>query len=339
MNTLLLAYDSCRLCPHDCKVNRNKGELGICGESAELRLAFAGLHFGEEPLITGSGGSGTIFVSGCNLGCAFCQNFQISQEKMGSVVSTEDFATICLRLEKEGAENINIVTGSHAIPALALGLKEAKKKGLSIPVCWNSSAYENVEALDLLKNFVDIWLPDLKTLDDAFSSQAFRAKNYPEYAKKAIYWMMEKSRIKIQKSTIEKKDSILEFESLTLPKMLQGLIVRHLILPNRLEDSFSVIQWFKENIDTKGYLSLMSQYTPIRGREKKIDAIKLMENRFLAEDELETAFDILDYFEIENGFYQELNPSDDWLPDFNQTQTFPNELAKPLWHWKYGFLW
>ncbi|NMA56419.1 MAG: radical SAM protein, partial [Treponema sp.] len=91
MNTLLLAYDSCRLCPHDCKVNRNKGELGICGESAELRLAFAGLHFGEEPLITGSGGSGTIFVSGCNLGCAFCQNFQISQEKMGSVVSTEDF--------------------------------------------------------------------------------------------------------------------------------------------------------------------------------------------------------------------------------------------------------
>ncbi|MDI9386661.1 MAG: radical SAM protein [Spirochaetota bacterium] len=338
MNTLLLAYDSCRLCPHDCKVNRNKGELGICGESAELRLAFAGLHFGEEPLITGSGGSGTIFVSGCNLGCAFCQNFQISQEKMGSVVSTEDFATICLRLEKEGAENINIVTGSHAIPALALGLKEAKKKGLSIPVCWNSSAYENVEALDLLKNFVDIWLPDLKTLDDAFSSQAFRAKNYPEYAKKAIYWMMEKSRIKIQKSTIEKKDSILEFESLTLPKMLQGLIVRHLILPNRLEDSFSVIQWFKENIDTKGYLSLMSQYTPIRGREKKIDAIKLMENRFLAEDELETAFDILDYFEIENGFYQELNPSDDWLPDFNQTQTFPNELAKPLWHWKYGFL-
>lgn len=338
MNTLLLAYDSCRLCPHDCKVNRNKGELGICGESAELRLAFAGLHFGEEPLITGSGGSGTIFVSGCNLGCAFCQNFQISQEKMGSVVSTEDFATICLRLEKEGAENINIVTGSHAIPALALGLKEAKKKGLSIPVCWNSSAYENVEALDLLKNFVDIWLPDLKTLDDAFSSQAFRAKNYPEYAKKAIYWMMEKSRIKIQNSTIQKKDSILEFESLTLPKMLQGLIVRHLILPNRLEDSFSVIQWFKENIDTKGYLSLMSQYTPIRGREKKIDAIKLMENRFLAEDELETAFDILDYFEIENGFYQELNPSDDWLPDFNQTQTFPNELAKPLWHWKYGFL-
>lgn len=338
MNTLLLAYDSCRLCPHDCKVNRNKGELGICGESAELRLAFAGLHFGEEPLITGSGGSGTIFVSGCNLGCAFCQNFQISQEKMGSVVSTEDFATICLKLEKEGAENINIVTGSHAIPALALGLKEAKKKGLSIPVCWNSSAYENVEALELLKNLVDIWLPDLKTLDDAFSSQAFRAKNYPEYAKKAIYWMMEKSKIKIQNSTIQKKDSILEFESLTLPKMLQGLIVRHLILPNRLEDSFSVIQWFKENIDTKGYLSLMSQYTPIRGREKKIDAIKLMENRFLAEDELETAFDILDYFEIENGFYQELNPSDDWLPDFNQTQTFPNELAKPLWHWKYGFL-
>ena len=176
MNTLLLAYDSCRLCPHDCKVNRNKGELGICGESAELRLAFAGLHFGEEPLITGSGGSGTIFVSGCNLGCAFCQNFQISQEKMGSVVSTEDFATICLRLEKEGAENINIVTGSHAIPALALGLKEAKKKGLSIPVCWNSSAYENVEALDLLKNFVDIWLPDLKPSMTPLAAKPFAQK-------------------------------------------------------------------------------------------------------------------------------------------------------------------
>lgn len=155
MKDILEAYNSCILCPHNCQVNRNKGEVGVCGETADLRVAFAGLHFGEEPIITGNKGSGTIFVTGCNLGCVFCQNFQISQEKMGKSVSLDEFVEICLRLQNAGAENINIVTGSHAIPFLALALSMAKNKGLVIPICWNSSAYENIEALELLDGLVD----------------------------------------------------------------------------------------------------------------------------------------------------------------------------------------
>ena len=157
MTTILSEYDSCTLCPHNCNVNRNSGDVGVCGEVADLRLSFAGLHFGEEPLITGAGGSGTVFVTGCNLRCAFCQNFQISQEHMGKPVKTDEFIAICRALEKAGAENINIVTGSHAIPALAHGLRQLKAEGFPLPICWNTSSYEGIEALELLKDIVDSW--------------------------------------------------------------------------------------------------------------------------------------------------------------------------------------
>ena len=150
-------YKNCLLCPRNCGVDRDAGQRGYCGETAQLRLGFAGIHMGEEPPIRGAGGSGTIFVSGCNLGCAFCQNFQVSQKEMCRIVDTGEFAQICLALEEKGARNINIVTGSHAAPALVRGLEAARKQGLTIPALWNSSGYDGAETLGILKDFIDVY--------------------------------------------------------------------------------------------------------------------------------------------------------------------------------------
>ena len=186
-------YEVCISCPRGCGTSRNEKKIGVCGETADLRIAWAGLHFGEEPPVTGKRGSGTIFITGCNLGCAFCQNFQISRDGMGRKVDAHEFAEMCLALAETGAENINIVTGSHAIPTIASGLRKAKDQGLSIPILWNSSAYETIEALSLLEGLVTVWLPDLKTLNPLLSESVFRASDYPKVAKKAIRYMVDKS--------------------------------------------------------------------------------------------------------------------------------------------------
>jgi len=144
--SLFSFYTPCSLCPRNCAVDRNGGQRGFCGETAELRVAVANIHRGEEPPLTGLGGSGTIFITGCTLGCAFCQNWQISHNGMGRPVSAGEFAAICLALQNAGAENINIVTGSHAIPAIVSGISQAREEGLQLPILWNSSSYESVQA-------------------------------------------------------------------------------------------------------------------------------------------------------------------------------------------------
>ena len=148
-------YQNCIQCPRKCQSDRNSGKTGFCGETENLKIASAGLHFGEEPLITVFGGSGTIFFTGCTLKCSFCQNYQISQQGMGANVDEKEFVKICITLQELGAENINLVTGSHHIPKIAQFIKAAKNSGLEIPVAWNSSAYESVESLELLKNVVE----------------------------------------------------------------------------------------------------------------------------------------------------------------------------------------
>ncbi len=332
------SYTTCRLCPRFCSVDRNKGGKGFCRETSQLRIASAGLHFGEEPPITVSGGSGTIFITGCNLRCAFCQNYQISQKEMGSVVSEDDFSSMCLVLQEKGAENINIVTGSHAVPSVVHGLEKAKKNGLVIPVCWNSSAYETVETLSMLDGLVDLWLPDLKTLNPIISEAVFKAEDYPKYAKKAVRWMADHSPL----SFTSKKDK----EGNPIDKMLSGTIVRHLVLPGRLDDTILVLDWFKKNLDGKAYLSLMSQYTPVESPDglytkeeqcERCTSLSSFQNRFLNESEFTDIISLLDSYEFEQVFYQELTTDTDWLPDFNRVQPFSNALAKPLWHWKEGF--
>ncbi len=332
-------YDNCCLCPRLCGVSRSMGNKGFCSETSDLRIASAGLHFGEEPPITALGGSGTIFITGCNLRCVFCQNYQISQKEMGSIVSEETFSSICLTLQDNGAENINIVTGSHDVPRIARGLEKAKKRGLVIPVCWNSSAYERIETLSMLDGLVDIWLPDLKTLNPLISDAVFKAKDYPKYAKKAVTWMANTK----EPSFIQKKNK----DGQRVNKMLSGTIVRHLVLPGRLDDTVLVLDWLKKNIDGKAYVSLMSQYTPVNFSDnlcskaeltERCEALASFQNRCINETEFSNIMSLINSYEFEQVFYQELITDTDWLPDFNVSKPFPNTLAKPLWHWKSGFL-
>jgi putative pyruvate formate lyase activating enzyme len=305
-------YRNCLLCPRRCGVDRDTGKTGYCGETAELRVAAASIHRGEEPPVTGRGGSGTIFITGCNLGCVFCQNYQISRRTMGRVVDSREFADICLALRDRGAENINIVTGSHAAPAIIAGVENARRRGLAIPLLWNSSGYEGGETLAVLRDHVDMYLPDLKTLDAEIARKFFRAPDYPHYAAPAILSMME-----------SKKD----------------VLMRHLILPGCLGATREVLRWFSEhcrgrNSPGQARLSLMTQYTPVQGTGAPMEGPR----RFVSPGEYETVLGWLDEFGIDDGFCQELAAGSDWLPDFNRSNPFSSELSVPVWHWRMGMV-
>jgi len=320
----LTHYKSCRLCPRNCGVNRIAGEIGFCGETSELRIGAAVIHKGEEPPLVGTGGSGTIFISGCNLGCAFCQNYQISQGedngsensarlgnvgsrgRMGITVSSREFAQICIALCEKGAENINIVTGSHVVPALVEGFIEARKVGVQLPILWNSSGYDGMESLELLEDYVEIYLPDLKTLDTEVSEKFFNAPDYPDVATAAILKMIEFAGKKHPKNAREK------------------VIIRHLILPGYLESTRSVLRWFADNVKEHAMLSLMTQYTPIPNRKRQ------MPQRYLSAEEYKTVIKWLDEFKIEDGFCQEFVTGSDWLPDFKRHNPFSSELSVPI---------
>lgn len=332
-------YSSCRQCPRNCGTDR-KSKTGFCGEHKDIRIASACLHFGEEPLITVFGGSGTIFFTGCTLGCSFCQNYQISQQGMGRKVSKDEFVRICLELQSAGAENINLVTASHLIPLLAEYLAEVKNAGVKIPFCWNSSAYEKIESLELLKNLVTVWLPDLKTLNGGVSRQLFKAENYPKAAKDAVLWMIKNNPLKIETvSGIDRETK----QKVTKEKITGGVIIRHLFLPGRFEDTADVLEWLKNNADKKAVISLMSQYTPVPFKEaeenlkKRLDSLSMIENRLVSKQEDYDLKDLIDAFDFDFLFYQDLTDDTQWLPDFNRVQPFSNALAKPVWHWKNSF--
>lgn len=335
MNAELIEfYKSCTQCPRKCGVDRTK-QGGVCGEKAELKIASAGLHFGEEPPVTVFGGSGTIFFTGCTLRCAFCQNYQISHNGTGREVSRDEFVRICLELEAAGAENINLVTPSHNIPLIADALKAAKDEGLSLPVAWNSSGYESAELLELLKGLADIYLPDFKTFDSAAGEKLFGVKDYPERAKEAVLWMLENAPLKWTEKECggEKKQ-----------KLLSGVIIRHLFLPGRLDDTFKVLSWLKENADSRALISLMSQYTPVPFKDspaveqRRKKALSSFENRLVSVQEDGDLRDLIDAFDFEYLFYQDLSDDTSWLPDFTRLQPFSNALAKPLWHYSCGFI-
>lgn len=327
-------YSNCHQCPRNCGIDRTKGRAGFCLEDSALRVSVACLHFGEEPPVAVHGGSGTIFFTGCNLRCAFCQNYQISQQGMGKEVSKEEFAEICLKLEASGAENINLVTPSHHIPKIAQGLEEALKRGLKLPICWNSSGYDSLEMLKMLDGLVTIWLPDFKTLNPTLAKQLCAAEDYPQIAKKAISWMIEHNPLNLVEST---KDG------LTKTKIMQGVIIRHLFLPGKFEETAEVLLWLKENADKKAIISLMSQYTPVpfKGSDtelkKRKNALSSIENRLVNTTEDQDLRDLIDAYDFDYLFYQDLTTDTDWLPDFNRKQPFSNALAKPIWQWKYGW--
>lgn len=239
-------YQKCILCPRMCSIDRTK-QKGVCGCSSEIYAARAALHFWEEPCISGAGGSGTVFFSGCTLKCCFCQNYPISQEGIGKAVSVHELAQIFLNLQNQGAENISLVTADQYLPSAVEALNIIREQ-LKIPVVYNCSGYERVEMLSLLSGYVDIYLPDLKYYDTGISKKYSKAANYFDYASRAIPEM-------IRQTGHPKFDE--------KGRLKKGVIVRHMVLPGQKEDSIRLLHWMKEHLEPGSFLlSLMSQYTP-----------------------------------------------------------------------------
>lgn len=289
--------NNCILCPKKCNVNRNKGKLGFCKSGNKIKIAKAYLHKWEEPCITGINGSGTIFFSGCNLRCLYCQNYYISELNNGVEIDIKRFADICLELQKNGASNINLVTPTHYIPLIIEGLKIAKEKGLNIPIVYNSSGYERVETIKLLAGIVDIYLPDFKYYDDLYAEKYSQCHNYFKYASEAIDEM-----IRQKPKCIFDKDG----------RMLEGVIIRHLILPDREGDSKKILKYLYDKYQNKVFYSIMNQYTPVR-KCKYEELNKQIDSK--------TYDEIINYawnLGIRNAFIQEEGTVDEsFIPNFD----------------------
>lgn len=239
-------FERCQLCPRKCGVNRLKGEKGLCRAPARVVIYSAHPHFGEEEPITGQNGSGTIFISNCNLRCVFCQNWPISHEGQGREMSDEQFAGLMLDLQKIGCHNINIVTPTHVMPNIVGAIQIAYRQGLRLPLFYNTSGYERVEILKILEGIVDIYKPDMKYMDGELSDKySSGARDYPEVAKKAILEM-------------HRQVGILKSDENGFA--LRGLLIRHLVMPNRIAGTEKFVKWVAENLPKNTYVNIMSQY-------------------------------------------------------------------------------
>ena len=305
-------YDACTLCPRRCGARRNAGMRGACGQNAELRVARAALHFWEEPPISGETGSGTIFFSGCSLRCIFCQNADISHGGVGTQVSVARTAQMMLELEAQGALNINLVTPSHVAPQVVDAVLRAKAAGLTLPIVCNTSGYETPETVDLLARVVDVWLTDFKYADAKLAGALSAAPDYPEVAASALGRMLEHLRAKGRASTAEDG------------RMLQGIIVRHLVLPGHEDDSCAVMERVWELCGNECDLSIMNQYTPTAAMRGRADA--------LAGPLSDEAYDLVvchaDGLGFERIWWQEGGTvSESFVPAFDATGVLGPELG------------
>lgn len=252
--------DGCTLCPRRCGKLRTPESRGLCGSAEPLpsmRVAYIGLHAWEEPCLSGDRGSGTIFFSGCSLGCAFCQNAAINQSWTGERQGPDELARHMIALQESGAHNINLVTGAHVLPAAAQAICLAKEQGLVLPVVWNTGGYETVEALHTLDGLVDIYLPDLKYDDPMLSQSLCKASDYASVAHSAILEMHRQTGVQ---------------EKLENGLMQHGMIVRHLVLPGCHRDSIRVLEWLAANLPLDIRLSILAQYTPMPQRDHVVPA-------------------------------------------------------------------
>lgn len=241
-------YSCCRLCPRKCGVNRLKGQKGYCGMPAQLYAARGALHMWEEPCLSGTEGSGTIFFTGCSLRCVFCQNYSIARGDVGVPITAERLVQICLELQDKGANNINLVTAAHYVPHIVQAITEARRQGLQIPIVYNSSGYECAETLRMLEGIVNIYLPDFKYMSPKPAAAYCAAPDYSERAKEALAEM-------VRQAGVPKWDE--------KGHMVQGVIVRHLVLPGWKEDSKKVIEYLYHTYGDIIYISIMNQYTPL----------------------------------------------------------------------------
>ncbi len=236
----------CTLCPRQCKVDRTKGQTGFCGIAALPVASSVGPHFGEESVLVGRGGSGTIFFAGCNLGCIFCQNFDISHQRHGTTVTIEELAEAMLGLQKYGCCNINFVTPTHVVPAIAAAIELAREKGLSLPTVYNTGGYDSVETLKLLEGLINIYMPDMKYADSDVAEELSSAPDYPQVNRQAVKEMHR------QVGDLKTKNGV----------ATRGLLVRHLVLPENLAGSFEIIDFLNEQISPKTTINVMDQYRP-----------------------------------------------------------------------------
>ena len=277
--------ECCTICPHNCKINRTKNP-GRCKSTDKIKIALYSIHNFEEPCISGEKGSGTIFFSNCNMNCVFCQNYEISQLGRGKEITIEELANVMIKQQERNVQNINIVTPTSYALHIVEAIKIARKKGLEIPIVYNTNGYESVETLKLLEGYVDIYLPDLKYYYDDLAKKYSKVDNYFEIATKAIQEMYR------QVGT-----PVLDENGV----MKKGLMIRHLILPNEVQNSKKVLKWIKENIDSNVYVSIMAQYFPTY-KAKEIPEIA----RKITKEEYEKVENYLYELDLENGYIQEL---------------------------------
>jgi len=302
--TVIDLLTRCECCPRKCRVNRLEGKTGFCGIPSDVQIAHAGLHFGEEPPISGTRGSGTIFFTGCNLCCVFCQNYQISQEfrqRRTRTLTPDDLASEMLRLQREGAHNINLVSPSHVIFQAAEAIRAAKGKGLGVPVVYNSNGYDSVDALRQIRGLVDIYLPDIKYLDNELGRRFSAVNDYVDIIPGVLREMLD------QVGHLEMDDAGIA---------VRGLLVRHLVLPNHLGNSRSCLR-FLADLSPDVFVSIMAQYSP---QHKARDYPDI--NRTLTADEYDEITDYALDLGLENAFVQELASQDHYLPSFDRESPF-----------------
>lgn len=300
MEKMKTALSQCRVCPRSCGIDRTAGRLGWCRAPYLPKVALVSRHDWEEPPISGTKGSGTVFFSHCNLGCVFCQNHDISQEGFGQEISVERLAEIFLEQQARGFHNVNLVSAAQFIPQAAKALEMAKVNGLHIPVVYNSNGYESLEGLRMLEGLVDVYLPDFKYWNDDLGLEYSKVPHYRETASQAILEMRRQTGKDVFDS-----EGILQ----------KGIILRHLVLPGQYKDSFKVLDWARENLGENAYVSLMSQYTPMH-KAKEIKAL----SRRLTTFEYDKVVDHFFEIGLKNGFMQKRSSAtSEYTPSFDLT--------------------
>jgi len=286
------------LCPRNCHVNRLKGQAGCCCQTGEIMVGRADLHMWEEPCISGNRGSGTVFFSGCPLGCVYCQNYKLSRSQIGKIVTRRQLSDIFLRLQGKGAHNINLVTPTHFIPQIVEAIEKAREEGLVIPIVYNTSGYEKYQVLKLLKGYIDIYLPDFKYFSSEISERFSGCRDYFKHASRAVEEMLRQTG-----EAVFNEDGIME----------KGVIVRHLVLPGQTGDSKAVIEYLHNTFGNSVYISIMNQYTPLRTIK---DYPEL--NRKITDIEYEEVVNYAISIGVENGFIQEGETAmESFIPEFN----------------------
>lgn len=298
-------YTRCSLCPNECLVDRTKSEVGVCRQTDKVKIAWSGLHRGEEPPITGENGSGMIFFTGCPLHCQYCQNRQISGsdgENYGIDVSVDELSLLIMDLQNMGAATLNLVTGTHFIPSIIDALERAKAKGFSLPVVWNSSGYENKHGLELIDPYIDIYLLDCKTLSEKTAGKFCGRSRY-------------------SKSIIPVLEFVKKHHPVTDLDLMKGTILRHLVFPGEIEASKEFLRFYAKNYKDNFFLSLMAQFVPPKEDPSLVS---------ISDDEYDDLIELLSDLEIEDGFAQEKGEDDIlWIPDFTKDVPFPKSFADP----------